>query len=42
MAINFFFLCINRHLDFFEMLRKEDEKELARKFEMVILLFKNE
>ncbi|XP_073980936.1 disheveled-associated activator of morphogenesis-like protein isoform X2 [Rhodnius prolixus] len=25
---------LDRHLDFFEMLRKEDEKELARKFEM--------
>ncbi|CAB0010521.1 unnamed protein product [Nesidiocoris tenuis] len=25
---------LDRHLDFFEMLRKEDEKELARKFEL--------
>lgn len=25
---------LNRHLDFFEMVRNEDEKELARKFEM--------
>jgi hypothetical protein len=24
-----------RHLDFFEMVRNEDEKELARKFEKV-------
>lgn len=24
-----------RHLDFFEMVRNEDEKELARKFELV-------
>jgi len=29
--IYFFF----RHLDFFEMVRNEDEKELARKFEKV-------
>lgn len=25
---------LNRHLDFFEMVRNEDEKELARKFEL--------
>jgi len=25
----------SRHLDFFEMVRNEDEKELARKFEKV-------
>ena len=25
---------LNRHLDFFEMVRIEDEKELAKRFEM--------
>lgn len=28
---------LDRHMDFFDMVRKEDEKELARKFELVIL-----
>lgn len=27
---------LDRHMDFFDMVRKEDEKELARKFEQVI------
>jgi hypothetical protein len=30
-----FFPPFFRHLDFFEMVRNEDEKELARKFEKV-------
>jgi hypothetical protein len=33
MCFHFFF----RHLDFFEMLRHEDESELARKYETVSL-----
>jgi hypothetical protein len=33
MFINVLYIC--RHLDFFEMVRNEDEKELARKFEQV-------
>jgi hypothetical protein len=35
--IEYFFFF--RHLDFFEMVRNEDEKELARKFEKVGYLF---
>lgn len=31
----FFFLSFLRHLDFFEMLRNEDELEFAKRFELV-------
>lgn len=34
--INFLLLCF-RHLDFFEMMRSEDEKQMAKKFENVSL-----
>ena len=33
--------CVYRHLDFFEMVRNEDEKELARKYEKVFI-FQNQ
>lgn len=29
------YVCLFRHLDFFEMVRNEDDSELAKRFDMV-------
>lgn len=35
MLINWNWLFLGRHLDFFEMVRAEDEKEIAKRFDGV-------